>query len=85
MQVVLYLRMCLAQNAGLPPTPHLAEMQDQAPTVATYVTQLLTQFPGDSSPISSYVNMLRQLLTAISGNLLPSCCCLCTVPLARVQ
>ncbi|KAK7476082.1 hypothetical protein BaRGS_00032709 [Batillaria attramentaria] len=66
-EIVLYLRMCLAQNAGLRPTPNLTEMQDQAPAVSSYVTQLLSQFPGDVGPISSYVSMLRQLLTAISG------------------
>nr|KAG5691476.1 hypothetical protein BaRGS_026251 [Batillaria attramentaria] len=52
-EIVLYLRMCLAQNAGLRPTPNLTEMQDQAPAVSSYVTQLLSQFPGDVGPISS--------------------------------
>ncbi|KAL8623767.1 hypothetical protein ACOMHN_054073 [Nucella lapillus] len=66
-EVVLYLRMCLAQNAGQPPTPQLSELQDQAPAVSSCVSTLLTQHPAQDGPIQSYVVMLRQLLTAISG------------------
>ena len=67
-QVVLYLRMCLAQSAGLKPTAQLSELQDQAPGVAGYVSSLLTQHTGDSGPVQSYLSMLRQLLTAVSGS-----------------
>ena len=59
--------MCLAQSAGQKPTAQLMEMQNQAPAVAGYVRQLLTQQPGDSGPVHTYVSMLRQLLTAVSG------------------
>ena len=59
--------MCLAQSAGQKPTAQLMEMQNQAPAVGGYVRQLLTQQPGDSGPVHTYVSMLRQLLTAVSG------------------
>ncbi|XP_070194752.1 proteasome adapter and scaffold protein ECM29-like isoform X2 [Littorina saxatilis] len=66
-EIVLYLRMCLAQNAGEKPTAQLAELQDQAPAVAGYVAQLFSQYSGDQGPVTTYVTMLRQLLTAVSG------------------
>ncbi|XP_076462653.1 proteasome adapter and scaffold protein ECM29-like isoform X2 [Babylonia areolata] len=66
-EIVLYLRMCLAQDAGQPPTPQLSELQDQAPAVASFLSSLLSQHPTDTGPVQSYVAMLRQLLTAISG------------------
>ena len=59
--------MCLAQSSGQKPTAQLMELQNQAPAVAGYVRQLLTQHPGDSGPVHTYVSMLRQLLTAVSG------------------
>lgn len=67
-QIVVYLRMCLAQKAGLNPTPVLSQLQDQAPVVAACVSQLLSQNPGDDGPVICYVDMLRQLLTAVSSN-----------------
>ena len=76
--------MCLAQSAGQKPTAQLMEMQNQAPAVGGYVRQLLTQQPGDSGPVHTYVSMLRQLLTAVSGTwhgcgafFLCVCVCVC--------
>lgn len=71
-QIVIYLRMCLAQCAGCQPTPVFSEMQEQAPRVAVYVRQLLSQYPLDTGPIAWYIDMLRQLLTAISGKVIAS-------------
>ena len=84
--------MCLAQSAGQKPTAQLMELQNQAPAVAGYVRQLLTQQPGDSGPVHTYVSMLRQLLTAVSGtwhgcgaHFLFLCVCVCVCASACVR
>ena len=59
--------MCLAQNANLKPTAEVSELQAQAPAIGGYISQLLLQYPDDNGPVQTYVTMLRQLLTAVSG------------------
>ena len=64
----MYLRMCLAHSAGL--TPYLdtiASMEEQAPSIAAYVRQLIQDQPGEKGPIAIYIGIIKQLLNAIGG------------------
>lgn len=64
----MYLRMCLAYNAGVAPNLESMEaMKEQAPPMAKYVQQLLAERPDDKGPISVYIGIIRQLLTAFPG------------------
>ena len=45
--------------------------------MAGYVSSLLTQLTEDSGPVQSYLSMLRQLLTAVSGSDQCVCVCVC--------
>ena len=68
LQILMYLRMCLAYNAGV--TPNLestSTMQEQAPALTSYVNNLIEAQPGDKGPIAIYINIMKQLLTAIGG------------------
>ncbi len=64
----MYLRMCLAYNAGVTPNLETTNtMQEQAPSICQYVRKLLEEHPGEKGPISVYIGIIRQLLSAIGG------------------
>lgn len=64
----MYLRTCLAYSAGvLPDIESTSAMQAQAPAIARYMETLLAGQTGDKSPVSIYMGIIRQLLTAIGG------------------
>ena len=68
----MYLRMCLAANAGMTPNLESMEaMKDQAPAMASFVQQLLSDQPDDKGPVSVYIGIIRQLLSAFPGNIAP--------------
>ncbi len=65
----MYLRMCLAYNAGvIPDLESMLSMQEQAPAITSYVNSLLQSQPGEKGPVAIYISIIRQLLTAIGGN-----------------
>ncbi|XP_075067043.1 proteasome adapter and scaffold protein ECM29 [Mixophyes fleayi] len=77
-EIILYLRMCLAHSAGVDPTcQSLADMQDQAPALGRYVRELISSGPtspeffssknGDVNPVEMYINLIQQLLSAAGG------------------
>lgn len=64
----MYLRMCLAHSAGLSPhVDSVASMQEQAPSIAAHVRQLLRDLPGDKGPVAVYISVIRQLLSALAS------------------
>ncbi|XP_046357928.2 proteasome adapter and scaffold protein ECM29-like isoform X1 [Haliotis rufescens] len=65
-QVVVYLRTCLAYSAGISPELDTDSQQDQAPAIAKYVRQLLAASGDGTSGVEMYVDMLRQLLRAVT-------------------
>ncbi|KAM9329749.1 proteasome adapter and scaffold protein ECM29 [Gastrophryne carolinensis] len=78
LEIILYLRMCLAHSAGLDPTSQsLADMQDQAPALGRYVRELMTSGftdPESSSsknedmnPVEMYISLMQQLLSSSGG------------------
>lgn len=79
LQIVLYLRMCLAHSAGATPvSKSLADMQDDAPAIGRYIHTLLSNQPLTSSsstgtkgaevnPVQVYMELLQQLLSAVGG------------------
>ena len=69
--MLMYLRMCLAYNAGLEPDlESTATMQAQSPAIAKFVEVLIQEQPGDKGPINLYITTLKQLLTVIGGEYL---------------
>ena len=63
----MYLRMCLAHNAGVKPNlESTATMQTEAPPVGVFVNKLLEEKSG-KNVVSVYMNIIRKLLTAIGG------------------
>ena len=64
--------MCLAHDAGLDPAiESITDMKSQAPSIGKYVRQLI----GDSndiehSVVAPYIQLIKQLLTAIGGKYL---------------
>ena len=63
----MYLRMCLAYNAGaLPTVESTAAMQEQAPALSAFVHQLIAD-GSETGPIVVYLDIIRQLLTALNG------------------
>nr|DBA28234.1 TPA: hypothetical protein GDO54_008627 [Pyxicephalus adspersus] len=77
LEIILYLRMCLAHSAGLDPTcQSLAEMQDQAPAIGRYVRELMTNGFSDPestskiedmNPVEMYISLMQQLLSSAGG------------------
>ncbi|KAM6972070.1 proteasome adapter and scaffold protein ECM29 [Aplochiton taeniatus] len=76
-EIILYLRMCLAHNAGATPvSKSLADMQDDAPAIGRYIHSLLTSDlqsgstgvkGGEVNPVYIYMDLLQQLLSAVGG------------------
>lgn len=74
-EIVLYLRMCLAYSAGATPmSACLADMQDDAPAIGSYIHALLSsdQQPlgskgAEANPVHVYMDLLQQLLSAVGG------------------
>ncbi|XP_073721138.1 proteasome adapter and scaffold protein ECM29 [Misgurnus anguillicaudatus] len=75
-EIVLYLRMCLANSAGATPTSQsLIDMQDDAPVIGRYVQSLLSNEVspssapkgGEANPVHIYMDLLQQLLSAVGG------------------
>ena len=67
-QILMYLRMCLAHSAGATPNlDTITSMEEQAPLIAAYVRQLISDQPGDKSPVFVYIDIIKQLLNAIGG------------------
>ncbi|XP_053558665.1 proteasome adapter and scaffold protein ECM29 [Bombina bombina] len=78
LEIILYLRMCLAHSAGVTPTTQsLADMQDQAPAIGRYIRELVssniptTGSPSaktqDANPVEMYIGLLHQLLSSSAG------------------
>ncbi|XP_056374752.1 proteasome adapter and scaffold protein ECM29 [Hyla sarda] len=75
LEIILYLRMCLAHSAGVDPTcQSLADMQDQAPALGRYVRKLMSNDVtspdsknGDMNPVEMYISLIQQLLSASGG------------------
>ncbi|XP_063770752.1 proteasome adapter and scaffold protein ECM29 isoform X2 [Pseudophryne corroboree] len=78
LEIILYLRMCLAHSAGVDPTcQSLADMQDQAPALGRYVRELISgdhaapepfsSKNGDLNPVEMYISLIQQLLSAAGG------------------
>ncbi|KAM4809917.1 proteasome adapter and scaffold protein ECM29 [Rhinophrynus dorsalis] len=88
LEIILYLRMCLAHSAGVNPTcQSLADMQDQAPALGRYVRELMSSDfvapesssdkNGNKNPVEMYISLIQQLLSAVGG--LPVMYCLLEV------
>ncbi|KAM8960529.1 proteasome adapter and scaffold protein ECM29 [Pelodytes ibericus] len=88
LEIILYLRMCLAHSAGVTPTSQsLADMQDQAPALGRYIRELMSSSfsapessnskNGDMNPVEMYISLIQQLITAVGG--LPVMYCLLEV------
>ncbi|KAE8632216.1 hypothetical protein XENTR_v10001477 [Xenopus tropicalis] len=78
LEIMLYLRMCLAHSAGVTPTSQsIADMQDQAPVLGRYIRELMSTdltVSDESSngnegmnPVEMYISLLQQLLSAVGG------------------
>ncbi|XP_072010829.1 proteasome adapter and scaffold protein ECM29 isoform X2 [Engystomops pustulosus] len=76
LEIILYLRMCLAHSAGVDPScQSLADMQDQAPALGCYVRELISNDitaqdsskNGDVNPVEMYISLIQQLLSAAGG------------------
>lgn len=81
LQIVLYLRMCLAHSAGVVPTSQsLADMQDHAPAIGRYIRTLMSSSQatsssssssssksGETNPVQIYIGLLQQLLAGVGG------------------
>jgi len=75
LQMLLYLRMCLASSAGLTPNVEsTAAMQQQAPAIGQFVRQLVAEGGPQTQLVVAYVDIARQLLTAFNGNFVVCCC-----------
>ena len=60
--------MCLAHSAGATPNlDTITSMEEQAPLIAAYVRQLISDKSGDKGPIFVYIDIIKQLLNAIGG------------------
>lgn len=74
-EIILYLRMCLAHSAGLTPmSARLADMQDDAPAIGHYVQTLLSSErqtsrskETEANPVHAYIDLLQQFLSAVGG------------------
>ncbi|XP_068090418.1 proteasome adapter and scaffold protein ECM29 isoform X2 [Hyperolius riggenbachi] len=80
LEIILYLRMCLAHSASLDPTcQSLADMQDQAPALGRYVRDLMdsgftdpestSSNNEDMNPVEMYISLMHQLLASSSTGL----------------
>ncbi|XP_060085987.1 proteasome adapter and scaffold protein ECM29-like [Ylistrum balloti] len=62
-QMVLYLRSCLACEAGvIPNTDSLSDMQDQAPAISKFLLGML-----NSDSLQTYIDFIKHLLTVVGG------------------
>ncbi|XP_068607533.1 proteasome adapter and scaffold protein ECM29 [Brachionichthys hirsutus] len=74
-EIVLYLRMCLANSSGATPmSTRPADMQDDAPAIGRYVHTLLSSEHqsavskgSEANPVHVYMDLLQQLLSAVGG------------------
>ncbi|GFO03251.1 proteasome-associated protein ecm29-like protein [Plakobranchus ocellatus] len=66
-ETLLYLRMCLAQSAGVPADWQLENLPEHAPVVSVRVRTLLSEYPDQQGPVQEYVRMLQELL-AVSAS-----------------
>ncbi|GFS17153.1 proteasome-associated protein ECM29-like protein, partial [Elysia marginata] len=66
-EMLLYLRMCLAQSAGVAVDWQLENLPEHAPVVGMRVRALLDQYPDQHGPIQEYVRMLQELLTVTAS------------------
>lgn len=62
-EILMYLRMCLSQTAGLPVDWQVENLSEQTPGLASKVREMLSQSGGEWNPIHQYVRMLLELLT----------------------
>lgn len=75
-QILLYLRMCLASDAGVTlRSTNLADMQVDAPAIGHYIRTLLSSDEqpsgskgAEANPVHIYMDLLQQLLSAVGGN-----------------
>ena len=68
LQMLMYLRTCLASSAGLVPNMEsTAAMQQQAPAIGQFIRQLITEGGTQSQLVVAYVDVARQLVTALNG------------------
>jgi len=66
--MLMYLRMCLANSAGVMPNiESISAMQQQAPAIGRYVRQLMTEAGAQAQLVVAYVDVAHQLLAAFSG------------------
>ena len=63
----MYLRMCLAQQAGAKPTADLSDLPEQAPAVSAMIRHLLSH-PQMAVSVHVYVDMIKQFLSTASSN-----------------
>ncbi|CAG5117500.1 unnamed protein product, partial [Candidula unifasciata] len=61
-EILMYLRMCLAQSSGAPVSWEVETLMEHAPLVAARVRLLLQEFDSDQGPVQLYVQMLQELL-----------------------
>ena len=68
-QVLVYLRQCLAYEAGVaqPSMASLSAMQEHAPALATYIQRQLVTQGTTKGPLTVYIGIVRQLLTALTS------------------
>ncbi|XP_005102218.1 proteasome adapter and scaffold protein ECM29 [Aplysia californica] len=66
-EILLYLRMCLSQKAGLSTTWSVEDLPEEVSTVAPFVRGMLDNAKGNDGPVQQYVRMLQELL-AVSAN-----------------
>jgi proteasome component ECM29 len=66
-QVLIYLRNCLAYEAGVAcPHPNtLSDLYDEAPKIASFLTENYKN--PNKGPLASYVGMVRQALSAVNS------------------
>ncbi|KAL4235658.1 hypothetical protein ACF0H5_004053 [Mactra antiquata] len=65
MEILRYMRACLAHSAGLvPDLEDIPAMKDQAPVISKYVKDVLSRNKSNNSPIHIYVNLIQMLVKA---------------------
>ncbi|KAH9523696.1 hypothetical protein Btru_040672 [Bulinus truncatus] len=67
-EILIYLRICLSQLAGLSVDWNFENLPDQVPSLVATVKHLLEKYPGDDGPIQQYVRMLIELLEVSSSS-----------------
>ena len=65
---MMYLRMCLAKDAGVTPDlSSLEAMKAQAPQMSGYIRDLNSAETDRTGPVSVYANFTNQLVSAFPG------------------